>query len=102
MKRKYKALKDYLMAKYPKCEVCNKRNAAEVGHCLYHIHKRKFNPIFDSIENCQSNCHQCNMGAANARSAKKAHWKKRCEELGREYMLQWNSQIPKWRREGFE
>jgi len=73
----------------------------DVGHCLYHQH----GGIFDGLENCQSNCNVCNTGYgsnANSRDQKKKHWAKRCEELGREHMLQWNSQVPKWRREGYE
>lgn len=103
MDKRYKALKDLLMERYPKCEVCNKRNAVEVGHCLYHVHKRKFNPIYDSVENCQSNCHQCNMGHgdnANSRATKMRHWAKR-ESEGYN-MVGWNEQVSEWRREGFE
>jgi len=91
MNKKYKALKDLLKSLHPKCEVCNLRNMKEVGHCLYHVHKRKFNPIYDSYENCQSNWHQCNTGYgsnANSREAKKKHWAKRCDELGRDRMIE--------------
>ena len=101
MNPKYKALKLRLLRLYPMCEVCNNENMTQVDHALYHIH----GGIYDSMENCRSCCPNCNTGYgdnANARLSKKAHWKKRCEELGREHMLQWNSQLPKWRREGFE
>ena len=101
LKQKYKDFKLMLLARYPMCEVCNIAVATQVDHALYHVHGGKF----DSIENCRSCCPACNTGYgdnANARLSKKAHWKKRCEELGRGHMLQWNSQIPKWRREGFE
>ena len=101
MNPKYKALKLRLLRLYPMCEVCNAENSTQVDHALYHIH----GGIYDTIENCRSCCSKCNTGYgdnANARLSKKAHWAKRCEELGRERMLQWNSQVPKWRREGFE
>ena len=84
------------------CEVCEERAGVEVGHCVYHIHKAKFNPIYDSYENCQTNCHQCNMGRANSRSEKKRHYAVRCEELGEQHMKDWNLTVPKYRREGFE
>jgi len=102
MNKKYRALKDFLIQEHPMCEVCGDREGVEVGHCLYHIHKSKFNPIYDSYENCQSCCHQCNMGKANSRKEKKRHWKKRCDELGKEHMKEWNLTVPKSRREGFE
>jgi len=101
LKKKYKELKDLLLRKHPYCEVCNIVIATDVGHCLYHIH----GGIFDSYENCQSNCNICNTGYganANSREAKKKHWKKRCKELGRDHMLNWNNKVSKWRREGFE
>ena len=84
------------------CEVCGINRSVEVGHCLYHKHGKKVAEmkIYDSIENCQSNCHQCNMGAANSRAVKKAHWAKRVAEGYN--MDEWNEKIPKYRREGFD
>jgi len=101
MQKKYKELKDLLKQLYPLCEVCNLRPMTDTGHCLYHQH----GGIFDSLENCQSNCNVCNTGYganANSRDQKKKHWAKRCEELGRDHMENWNSQIGKYRREYFE
>ena len=101
MKKKYKELKDLLIEKYPKCEVCNDEKATQVDHALYHVH----GGIFDSLENCRSCCSICNTGHganANSRSSKKAHWKKRCGELGRDHMIRWNNKVSKWRREGFD
>ena len=101
MKKKYKELKDLLIEKYPKCEVCNDADSTDVGHCLYHVH----GGIYDSYENCQSNCNPCNCGYgpnANSRESKRKHWRKRCAELGRDHMNEWNNKVSKWRRDGFE
>ena len=101
MNKKYKALKDLLLSKYPVCEVCNILRASQIDHALYHVHGGQF----DCIENCRSCCPNCNTGYgdnANSREAKKLHWQKRCEELGHDHMVEWNSQIGKYRREYFE
>ena len=79
----------------------------DVGHALYHVHGKNVaeRKIYDSYENCQSNCNPCNTGYgpnANSREAKRQHWKKRVDELGRKHMEEWNLQILKWRRDGFE
>ena len=96
----YVLLKQALMAKYPMCEVCGVRPSIEVNHCLYHVHKRRFNAVFDSFENCQAVCHECHMsGRAHWRSTKEAHWKKRVSE-GFD-MLAWNETVPTTRREGW-
>ena len=100
MKKKYKEFKLELLARYPKCEVCNNADSTDVNHCLYHQH----DGIFDTIENCQMTCNACNCGYgpnANSRRAKKAHWKKRCKELGRDHMIKWNEKVSKYRKEGF-
>ena len=107
MKKKYLELKDLLKEKHPYCEVCDKNLMTDVGHALYHVHGKNVaeRKIYDSYENCQSNCNICNTGYgqnANSRSSKKKHWAVRCEELGEKHMLEWNFQIPKWRRDGFE
>lgn len=97
----YVLLKQALIATYPMCEVCGVRRSVEVNHCLYHVHKRKFDPVFDSFENCQAVCHECHMsGRAHWRSTKEAHWKKRKGE-GFD-MLSWNETVPATRREGWE
>lgn len=107
MKKAYKELKDILRSLHPKCEVCNERLMTDVGHCLYHVHGKNAaeRKIYDSYENCQSNCNSCNTGYganANSREAKKKHWERRCKELGIDHMIEWNDRIPKYRREGFE
>ena len=101
MKKAYKNFKLKLLAQYPICEVCDISRASQINHVLYHKH----GGIFDSFENCQSCCPNCNTGYGpngNSRSAKKAHWKKRCLWLGVDYMDHWNNQVNKFRREGFE
>ena len=101
MDKKYKELKLMLLEKYPLCEVCEISTATQVDHALYHIH----GGIFDSVENCRSCCPNCNTGYgdnANSREAKKKHWEKRCRELGHDHMVEWNSQIGKYRKECFD
>jgi len=96
---KYIEFKLELLRRYPTCEVCGWRPATDVGHCLYHKH----GGIYDSFENCQSNCNICNTGYgsnANSRQAKINHWKKRKAE-GYD-MEKWNNLVPKYRREYFE
>lgn len=101
MKKKYKDLKLKLIALYPVCEVCNDEDSTQIDHALYHVH----GGLFDSVENCRACCPNCNTGYgsnANSRKSKKAHWKKRCKELGHDHMNKWNKQVSKYRREYFE
>jgi hypothetical protein len=97
MNKAYRLFKEALLRRYPVCEVCGFRRATQVGHCLYHVH----GGIYDSFENCQSNCPICNSvtGRANWRSEKVRHWHKRVSE-GYD-MAGWNEQVPWPRRERF-
>jgi len=103
MNKRYMEFKLSLLDKYPNCEVCGSQ-ASQVNHVLYHKHGKKVADakIYDTFENCQSCCPQCNCGYkgnGNSRATKMGHWKKR-ESEGYD-MENWNEQVSKYRREGF-
>ena len=59
MNKKYKALKDLLLSKYPMCEVCNSRPGTDLHHCIEK--RRKGYPELDCEINFEVVCHKCHM-----------------------------------------
>ena len=54
-----KEFKLELLARYPKCEVCNERLGTDLHHCIEK--KRKGCPELDMKINLEVVCHKCHM-----------------------------------------
>lgn len=96
MDKRYRDLKEYMLGRWPVCEVCMVRPSVEVNHCLYHKH----GGIYDGPENCQMVCPECRETQKdNAIHNRDNHWKKRIAE-GYD-MEAWNNLVPVSRRKRY-
>ena len=82
------------------CEMCG-RGRVEFHHAIYR--RNKSIPELNAPENLLALCNNCHAEFhAEGYSGRCRAWRMKCEEFGREHMVEWHEGLPLVAKENFE